>query len=339
VARERKILNAPLRVGIIGVGPISDWHVRAIRAAGMEVAAVTTRPGSARLEDFAGRHAISRVYAGWEEMLARGEELDAVVIATRPDGTPEILDAFLPLGIPILVEKPVAWSSERIARLATAANDKVIVGFNRRFYRPVEAARAEAQGGEPLLVFLTLPEQVVPPQGEDPDRLYVRPFFENSCHGIDLVRYLIGELRIESVRILSSAGGHIGGISATLSSARGDVVSFLGNWGAPANYAISLHRPGRRFDLLPFEAATVYEGMDVVAPTDEWPIRRYVPRELSRIHLDEIDRTEKPGFVAQARALRMMAEGRPIPSPAATLEDARAVVALCESLAGVRYGT
>lgn len=330
-------MTRSIHLGVLGVGPISDWHVRAARAVGMDVTAVSTRPGSGRLRRFAQRHAIHRVYEDWSEMLARSEGLDAIIIATHTDGTPEILDAFLPLGLPILVEKPVAWSSERVSRLITRAHAKVIVGFNRRFYRPVEAARTEARGGPPLLVQLTSPEGISVPEGKDPDSLYLRPFFENSCHGIDLVRYLVGDLQVESVRVLRSADEHIAGVSAILSTRRGDVISFLGNWGAPANYGISLNRANRRFDLIPLEAAMIYEGMDVLDPSDDCPVRRYVPRLAGRIDLEEIDRSEKPGFVKQALALRSIVEGKPAPPQAATLEDAKAVLAICEALSGVRY--
>ncbi len=325
------------RVGLIGVGPISDWHVRAVRAAGMDVTGVSTRKGSARVADFAARHGVRTVFPDWRDLVRHAEDFDGFVVAMRPDGTPEVLESLFPLGRPVLVEKPVSWSALRLERLAALGSSKVIVGYNRRFYRPVLAARDEARGGPPLLLQLTLPEGVAAPEGPDPASLFLHPFFENSCHGIDLVRFLVGDLRVEAVRRLSGADGRVSGVAAILSTTRGDVVSFLGNWGAPANYALSLHRSGRRMELLPFEAATLYEGMEVIDPSDEWPIRRYVPKQTARVHLEEIDRKEKPGFVAQAQALRGLIEGRAAPENAATLEDARAAVALCEELAGVRY--
>jgi predicted dehydrogenase len=330
-------MGKPLRVGLVGVGAISDWHVRAVRAVGMDVTAVSTRPGSERLRDFASRHAIADVSDGWREMLARDGAFDALVIATHTDATPDVLEASLPLGIPILVEKPVAWNSARLATLASRAHPKVIVGYNRRFYRPVREARREARSDGPLLAQATVPEDIESPSGDDPQADYMRPFFENSCHGIDLLRFLLGDLRVDSARRLQTPGGALAGIAATLSTERGDVVSFLGNWGAPANFGISLFRSGRRFDLVPFETATLYEGMGVIEPQAGSTVRRYVPRQTERIELEEVDRTEKPGFVAQAAALKQLAQGGLAPSEAATLEDARAAVALCEALSGVRY--
>ena len=107
----------------------------------------------------------------------------------------------------------------------------------------------------------------------------------------------------------------------------------MANWQTPANFGLSLHRPGRRFEVLPFEAATVYEGMEVTEPTEEVPIRSYRPKPVERVGLDGMDYRFKPGFVAQAQALAAMVRGRD-PGPAARLEDAHAVLNLAERLAG-----
>jgi len=327
------------RVGLIGVGDISDWHVRALRAVGMEVVSVGARPGSTRLHAFARRHAIARVHEDWREMLSGGGAFDALVIATHTDATPEVLEAALPLQIPTLVEKPVAWSSDRVADLASRAHRSVIVGYNRRFYQPVREARREARRDGPVLVQATVPESIDGPAGDDPHFEYMRPFFENSCHAIDLLRFLLGDLRVDSSSHLRAPGGRLAGIAATLSTERGDVVSYLGNWSAPANFGISLFRGGRRFDLMPFEAAPLYEGMDVFEPSAGSSVRRYAPRQTERIELAEVDRSEKPGFVAQAAALQQLARDGVAPPETATLEDARAALELCEALSGVRYAS
>ena len=145
---------------------------------------------------------------------------------------------------------------------------------------------------------------------------------------------MLGDLRIETVHRIRSDEGWLRGLAAILTSARGDVVQFTGNWGTPANYSLSLHRPGRRFDLLPWEVADVYEGMDVIDPSDAVPIRRYVPKLRSRSVVDGVDQREKPGFVRQAMELRAMIEGRAPSVDAATLSDMVAVLELCEGLLG-----
>jgi predicted dehydrogenase len=330
--------NQTNRVGLIGVGRIAEWRVPALRAAGLEVTAVSTRPESQRLHDFASRHRIPRVFDGWRAMLEEPSYWDALVISTWPDGTPDILAAALDLNVPILVEKPVAWSSARIAELCTKPHDRVIVGYNRRFYRSVQAAHAEVRGGPPLLAQLVLPAEVIVPDELEPDGHYMKPFFESvSALGIDLTRFVLGNLQIAAVQRLTTTAGNLSGLVALLTSERGDVLQMTANWGAPANFSLALNRPNRRLELLPFEIASVYEGMDVVQPTDEYPIRRYTPKLVERINLEGIDLQEKPGFVGETRALRAMIAGEAPPPFVARLEDALAVSRLCEELTGVRF--
>ena len=266
-------------------------------------------------------------------MLAH-PEWDGLVIAVRTEGTVDVLSAAIPIGVPILVEKPTAWASSVLQPLIEHASQRLMVGYNRRFYRPVQEARAEAQRGSPLLAQLMLPESIKPQGGADPERRYLLPFLENSCHGLDLARFVLGTLRTERVDRIVDSDGRLVCLGAVLSSGRGDLLQFVANWGTPANFGLSLNSVGRRFDLCPFELATIYEGMDVFDPTDEFPIRRYVPRVVDRIPVDEIDRREKPGFVRQAEALKDMIDGKEPPAFAASLQDAVSVLRLCEELLG-----
>jgi len=323
------------RVGFIGTGNMADWHARALRVAGFELTAACARPGSRRLAPFAERHGIAHVYEDWETMLSEPKRFDALVIATPTDASAWILEYALDSGIPILVEKPVARNSSKLASLCRKPHDRVIVGYNRRFYASAQKARSEVQQGPPLLIQMSLPEDIVTSVKPDTSSNYLAPFFENSCHGIDLLRFLAGDLRVETVRRLETPGA-IQGLAAVLSTQRGDIIQFTANWGTPANFSISLHRPGRRLDLSPFEVATIFEGMDTLPPSDEYPVRRYIPRETGRVSLDDLDLREKPGFVRQALALKSLVETGVRPPEAASLHDAMMAIRLCEELAGVQ---
>lgn len=328
-------MRSKKRVGIIGVGEISDWHVRTLEAVGVEVVAAATRPGSTRLRDFCLRHQIPTHFQHWREMLKNDLKLDGLLIATHVTATHEILAEAFALGIPLLVEKPVALSSLVLSRLCDQAHDQVMVGYNRRFYRPVQFVREFIQTGEPLLAHMVLPESINVTCENGVGYLY--PFFENSCHGVDLLRYLFGDLNLSSVHRLQSHDGGIRGFDAGFLSHRGDIIHLTGNWGAPANFALTLDRAGRRVELRPFEMATVYEGMDIIPPSTECPIRRYLPKTVHVVHLDEVDQREKPGFVKQAEIFRSMMEGQQRNLSYATLKDAWGVMKLCESLVGRAY--
>ena len=324
------------RVALIGVGDTAGWRARALRASGLTITAVASRPESTRVEEFARSHGIPRTLPGWRELLDAADLYDGIAISTWPDGTPEVLAAAMKLGIPVLVEKPVAWSSSTLSRLVAAGHSKVIVGYNRRFYPSVQAAREEAQDGPPVLAFLSLPKEVPVPAERTDDTAYLKPFFESvSMLGLDLTRYVLGDLRIEAVHRLCTPAGNLAGVGALLATARGDRVQLSSAWSAAGNFSLTLDRPGRRCELLPFEVMNLYEGMEVQQPTPEYPIRRYLPKRIRQVMMEGIDLVEKPGFVAETNALRAMMAGEDPPPAAARLADALAVTTLAEELTGV----
>lgn len=336
--KEDRLSTARPRIGLIGCGIIAEARVPALRFAGLDVVAVASRPGSPRLRPFAERHAISRVVEDWQDLVAERRLWDGLVVSTWPDGTPEVLEAILRAhpDAPVLVEKPVAWNTARHDRLCALAHDRVMVGYNRRFYASVQRARAEVLSSPGVVAQLTLPTDVVPPEAHDPSGGYMLQFYESvSALGLDLTRFVLGDLSIEHVERLMTPSGNLRALAALLSTSRGGRLQITANWSAPANYSLALSWPGRRFELLPFEIGSLYQGMEVVPPSPDYPIRRYLPKTIERVPLSGDDLTQKPGFVGEARTMAEMIAGRALPSFAARLEDARAVTALCEALTGV----
>lgn len=331
--------NRNPRIGLIGVGLIANSRVPALRAAGLEVSAVASRPGSKRLQTFADEHRIPAVFRDWRDLLSKRGTWDGLVISTWADGTPEVLGAAMKTGVPILVEKPVAWNVARLRALLQGPHDHVFVGYNRRFYASVQRARQECLQGPPLIAHLILPADAKAPNTPDPTGRYMQAFYESvPALGIDLTRYVLGDLKVDAVRRSVNEAGNVAGIAAILSTGRGDILQITGNWATPANFSLTLSWPGRRYELSPFEIGTLYESMQVVQPTTEYPIRRYTPMPSEQIALAGDDLREKPGFLAEARALKTMIEGGRAPEFVARLEDALAVTELCEALTGVRLG-
>lgn len=324
-----------MRAAFIGSGNIANMHVPAFRTAGFEITAVCGRPGSKRAQEFAERHNIPHVFQTAADLLAARDLWDALLIAVDVDETVGVLTTAMETGAPILVEKPVAFTS-RLVRPLLNRSDRVLVAYNRRFYDTVAFAREEVQQLKvPLLAQLQLPENIRFPKSPEDDPQYLRPFFDNSVHGLDMARFIFGDLQVLHAERVYSSTGVIRGICATLKALEsGSLVHFMGNWGSSANFSFTMHTEGRRLELLPFERATVYEGMDVMEPTDDVPIRSYWPRVKERVLPAGRDVTHKPGFVQQAAAFAALAHGE-TPKHAATLEDAHEVLQLAEELAGV----
>ncbi len=325
------ILAEP-RLLIIGCGRISDFHADAFKYVGFDLVGVVASPTSTRIENYASRHKISNVFYGVDDLINSDLEYDAVVIATPTRSTISILHKMLGTDVPILVEKPVAiHASELIPYLNRDL--PVIVGYNRRFYKTVNHARDLVDITPSVIATLSIPEAISAPEIRDHDSAYLELMFQNSVHALDLAQHVLGELVIQKIDRLMNQGGAIVGMVAVLRSSKGCLVQMIGNWGAPANFSLTLDWTGKRFELKPFESALVYEGMEVIEPTSVDPIRRYIPKVVNSVELDHHDRSYKPGFVDQARALANMVNGESS-GPAATLENAYSVLKLAEELVG-----
>jgi len=307
------------RVALVGCGSIATQHAIACRVAGHSVEGVCGRPGSGHVAAFAEAQGIPRSFSSLTDLLRERERFDAAIVAVPVGETPAALAAVADAGLPVLVEKPGAEHSADLARFLERS-DRIMVGYNRRFYRTVRAARDFARENGPVQALLQLPERVMQHPRE--------AFFANTVHALDIGRFVLGDITITSVERL---GGGSGGLAAIGHGRDGSLVQLQASFNTPANFALTLDGGGRRFELKPFESAAIYDELRVREPTPDHPVREYAPHVAESIALDPADREAKPGFVAQARALGELAAGHPV-DDAARIADAIAALRLVEQL-------
>ena len=124
-----------MNIGYIGSGPISNFHIPAIKKNDFKIEAIGSRKNSSRCEIFASQHKIQEKYCkgGWEEVLSR--DLDAFAICLDIKATINVLEKALETNKPIFVEKPISSNPNTLNRFLNHRNIKnVFVGYNRRFY-------------------------------------------------------------------------------------------------------------------------------------------------------------------------------------------------------------
>lgn len=129
------VKNSEIRVGLLAYGAIGDEHNQAVGAAdGLVVTAVCdTNP-----ERIAAALKISptaKTFSDANAMLGSGE-IDLVIISTPPNSHYSWAKSALSLGIHVILEKPMALTSDQcdeLMALAKAANLLLVVYQNRRF--------------------------------------------------------------------------------------------------------------------------------------------------------------------------------------------------------------
>lgn len=137
------------RIGLIGCGGVSAFHLAAYRKAGLEVVALCDRH-PARAEARREEHAPgARVFADATELLASGE-VDVVDITTHPAERIELVQAALESGRHVLSQKPFALdlgSARRLADLADARGLRLAVNQNGRWAPYFSYMRAALEQG------------------------------------------------------------------------------------------------------------------------------------------------------------------------------------------------
>lgn len=194
-------------VGVLGAGSISDYHIAGLLAAGAEVRCLFSRDeAKARLK--ARQFGVPNTYTDYREVLAR-PDVAAVVIAT-PDFTHEELAcAAAEAGKAILLQKPMARTSDECRSIIAAADQAgvpLVVSFMHRYFEEVAQAEAVLAAGALGRV------QWVRQRNATPGADWAAWFYSKAnvgggvvlqlgVHGIDLLRRMIGE--IEAVQAVT----------------------------------------------------------------------------------------------------------------------------------------
>lgn len=203
----------PVKIALCGYGLVGQRHVSAARLVDGVTLEHVVEPAAA------GRTAIER--AG----LTCHDDLDALLAATKVDGmiiaTPTLLHrpqtlAALQKGCPVLVEKPIATTSDEARAIASAVDASgvpVLVGHHRRHNPLIQKAKniiASGQIGDVRAVQATCwfykPDEYfdTAPWRKEPG---AGPVSVNLVHDVDLIRHLCGEVHTISAHASPSRRG------------------------------------------------------------------------------------------------------------------------------------
>jgi len=143
-ASEPSADSLPLRIGVLGAGPIAQFaHFEACRkAANAELYAICDLAPDL-LTQMAAEHGPRRTYRDYDEMLA-DENVDAVIIATADQFHVAAASRALAAGKHVLVEKPLGVEVAECETLSRQVHDSGLVlqvGTMRRFDAGISFAR------------------------------------------------------------------------------------------------------------------------------------------------------------------------------------------------------
>ena len=191
-----------LRVGILGLGAFGESHIRAyIGLPYVDVAAVASRSG-ARAQEIATHYGIETAYDSHEALIA-DDSIDAISVTTAEHEHLGPVVAALQAGKHVLVEKPIASTSEdaqRMLEVAQASSGILMPGHVLRFAPPYAEMKATADRGDlGRLVSISArrnrPASLIESHGR------VHPALITAIHDVDIMCWIAGA-EVVSVRAI-----------------------------------------------------------------------------------------------------------------------------------------
>lgn len=195
-----------LKVGIIGVGSISNEHIKAYQKNPEVELCAFCDINEKQLKLMGEKYGVTKLFHSKEELLAM-EELDMVSVCTWNSEHAPCAIAALNAGKHVLCEKPMATSEKEALAMQEAArkNGKLLmIGFVRRFGNDCKILRDFIEQdalGELYYAKATYLRRNGNPGGwfGDKSRSGGGPLIDLGVHVIDLTRYLMGNPKPVSI--------------------------------------------------------------------------------------------------------------------------------------------
>jgi predicted dehydrogenase len=212
-----------LKVGMIGAGWVTQYHLPGWQARPDARVVAICDPDIAAARARAEAFGIPGVYDSADAMLT-GEALDCLDVCSPRESHPADVRRGLAHGLAVLCQKPLAPTLPEAERLvAEAGNARLMVHENWRFrpyYRRLREWLGEGVVGPVRAVRLEFHSSgMLPDETGARPALVRQPFFralerllvmEVLIHHIDTLRFLLGELDLESARLSRSNDEIIG---------------------------------------------------------------------------------------------------------------------------------
>lgn len=225
--------EAPVRVGLIGYGYWGPNLARNLRSVpGIELAALCDRDPAQRV---AARHAYPWIEpCNDAQAVIESDAIDAVVIATPVHTHFALASAALAAGKHVLVEKPLAASSDEAERLtAQAGRERRVLMVDHPFVFAPAVQRTHAVIAEGTLGRLQYYDSVRANLGRF--RADVDVLWDLAVHDVSILDYLLDEMPAEVSAVgtscLSGAGADLAYL--TLRYRSGLLAHVHANWLAP----------------------------------------------------------------------------------------------------------
>jgi predicted dehydrogenase len=319
-----------VRIGFVGAGRYAQNHLKVLTHLDqVEIKALLTT-GGPRAETAAREFGISRTYTDPDAFFS-ADDVDAFVIVVPPEYLKEMGLRGLRTGKPVLMEKPPGISAADTAELVACAEQHGTFGMvclNRRFYSVLEHGLAHLAGCGPIRgMTVEIPQQVT--RDRQSGRVsafdHEHYFQRMSIHGVDLIRYVLGEpLAVHSLSFPNNDLHHATASYATVFEFPGQVVATMTDiWDSTHLWRVKIIAEFGWVELEPLESGHIGTAAAEL----------HGGGRKTEIRVDPIDVEFRAGVYAQdLHFVEAVRSGKPPLLPACLLPDAHKTMLVMDQI-------
>lgn len=319
-----------VRIGFVGAGRYAQNHLRVLHDLDQVKITALLTTGGPRAQAAAQEFGIPRTFTDPDAFFT-ADEIDAFVIVVPPEHLKAMGLRGLATGKPILIEKPPGISAADTDELIACAEKHGTFGMvcmNRRFYSVLEHGLAHLAGCGPIRgMAVEIPQQVTRDRqsGRVSEFDHINYFQRMSIHGVDLIRYVLGEpLAVHSLSFPNDELHHATASYATIFEFPNQVVATMTDiWDSTHLWRLKIIAEFGWLELEPLEGG--YIGTAAA--------ELHGGGRKALIRIDPIDEEFRPGVYAQdLHFVEAVRSGSPPMLPACLLQDARKTMRLMEQI-------
>ena len=146
-----------IKLGYIGAGPVSNFHIPAIKKLGFKIELFYSRNYNKALH-FTRKHKIVSPEKTFDKFLLKVKNIDAIILSIKPNVTPKYLKQLCKLNKPIFVEKPGALKSTDLKKIKKISNSKIFFLYNRRFYNSIKESKKFISSSNQCFTSVKIPD-------------------------------------------------------------------------------------------------------------------------------------------------------------------------------------
>lgn len=302
-------LNGQDVVLVVGAGPMAIEYAKVLLDLGKQPVVVGRGKQSAQaFREQTGVEAAAGGLRAWLATLNGAAPPSKAIVAASEKWVGEVARDLISAGVnELLLEKPGGLDVADILAVQACAEEhaaRVHVGYNRRFYSAVEAARRqiELDGGVTSFQFeFTEWAHVIGPLVKE-EGVKEQWFLSNSTHVIDLAFHLGGRPTQWSAWSRGALPWHPTGavFAGAGETDRGALFSYQANWEAPGRWGVEVLTRRHRLIFRPMEKLQIQKiGSVAVEPVDLQ---------------SDLDSRFKPGLHRQVQAFLGLSSAEHLPT-------------------------